>query len=110
MVLHANALRRCTLVLLRLSMVVGQFLRAGTTGKIAGVVKDAESSEPLPLVNVTVKGTYLGTASDEKGRYHILSVPPGTYTLVVTMMGYTPVEVTNVKVSIDQSTRVDVAL
>ncbi|MDZ7413153.1 MAG: carboxypeptidase-like regulatory domain-containing protein, partial [candidate division KSB1 bacterium] len=59
---------------------------AGTTGKIAGVVKDADSGEPLPLANVTLKGTYLGAATDVKGRYHILSVPPGTYTLVVTMM------------------------
>ncbi|MDZ7294322.1 MAG: TonB-dependent receptor [candidate division KSB1 bacterium] len=83
---------------------------AGTTGKIAGVVKDADSGEPLPLANVTLKGTYLGAATDVKGRYHILSVPPGTYTLVVTMMGYTRVEVTNVRVSIDQTARVDISL
>ena len=54
---------------------------AGTTGKITGMVKDAQSNEALPGSNVTIVGTTLGAASDINGHYFILNVPPGRYTV-----------------------------
>ena len=38
-----------------------------TTGKISGYVIDAESNDPIIGANIVVKGTSLGTASDEDG-------------------------------------------
>ncbi len=78
---------------------------AGVTGKITGLVTDAETGEPLPGVNVAVEGTNLGAATGVDGEYIILNVPVGTYELRATMMGYTPIRVKNVRVSIDITTK-----
>ncbi|HEX9006354.1 MAG TPA: TonB-dependent receptor, partial [Bacteroidota bacterium] len=40
------------------------------------------------------------------GEYFILNVPPGTYHLRASGVGYTPVDVNNVKVTADQTTRI----
>ena len=42
-------------------------ISAQTTGTIKGTVTDRETGEPLPLVNVVVKGTNTGAATDERG-------------------------------------------
>ena len=41
---------------------------AAVTGKISGVVTDAETGEPLPGVNVIVEGTVLGAATSAAPR------------------------------------------
>lgn len=64
----------------------------GQTGIISGRVTDAETNEPVPFVNIIVKGTTMGTATDEKGQYTLRSIPPGTYTLAVSSVGYEAVE------------------
>ena len=55
-------------------------LWAGTTGKISGVITDAETGQVLPGVNVMAIGTTLGAATDRDGYFAILnvaiSVPP----------------------------------
>ncbi len=83
---------------------------AGTTGKIAGVVTDKESGEPLPGVNVMIVGTTVGAATNIHGEFFIINVPPGTYTLRATLIGYGPVETKNVQVTVDLTTPVDFKL
>ncbi|MCD6205435.1 MAG: TonB-dependent receptor [Candidatus Marinimicrobia bacterium] len=83
---------------------------AGVTGKITGIVCDKHNGEPLIGANILVEGQMFGAASDADGRYFILSVPPGTYTLNVSMIGYGRVTVRNVKVNIDHTTTVNVDL
>ena len=85
-------------------------LPAGTTGKVAGTVKDASSGEGLPGANVVLEGTTLGAATDFDGNYVILNVPPGTYSVVATMIGYQSVKNTNVRVSIDLTSTVSFTL
>lgn len=82
-------------------------LFAGVTGKIAGVVTDSENGQPLPGANIIIEGTTMGAAADLKGYYVILNVPPGTYTLKATMMGYANLSAANVRVNIDLTTTVD---
>lgn len=48
---------------------------AGNTGKIVGVVTDAQSGETLPGANVLIEGTLLGASTDVNGEYLILNVP-----------------------------------
>lgn len=88
-------------------LVAAQLLFAGVTGKIAGVITDSENGQPLPGANVVIEGTMMGAAADLKGYYVILNVPPGTYTLKATMMGYANLTAANVRVSIDLTTAVD---
>jgi outer membrane receptor for ferrienterochelin and colicin len=83
---------------------------AGTTGKIAGRVTDADTNEPLIGANVIVKDSYFGASTDLDGYYAILNLPPGTYTLQVEYIGYNTTEITNVKVSIDLTTPIDISL
>ena len=69
---------------------------AGVTGKITGVIKDKDTGDPLIGANILVEGTSRGAAADDKGRYVIINMPPGTYTLIVRMMGYQTTKVTDV--------------
>jgi hypothetical protein len=83
---------------------------AGTTGKIAGKIVDASSKEPLIGVNIILEGTSLGAATDLDGNYFIINIPPGTYNVRASLVGYNSVTFTNVKVSVDQTTSVDFEL
>ena len=83
---------------------------AGVTGKIAGIIKDAETNEVLPGVNLVLEGTYLGAASDIDGYFVILNIPPGTYKLQVSYVGYKTVEISDIKISVDLTTKIDVDL
>ena len=56
---------------------------AGITGKIAGVVVDAENGEPLPGANITIEGTTIGAASDLTGFSNIAPIE-GNWCIVVT--------------------------
>jgi outer membrane receptor protein involved in Fe transport len=85
-------------------------LWSGTTGKIAGVVTDKASGEPVVGANVIVVGTSLGASSDLNGQYTILQVPPGTYSVQVSSIGYKKLTVEEVRVYIDQTARVDATL
>ena len=82
----------------------------GSTGKIAGVVKDKKSGEPLVGANVRLEGTNLGGATDFDGKYFIINIPPNDYVLNVTMVGYTPSKITDVRVRGDLTTAIDVEL
>ncbi|MBN2357438.1 carboxypeptidase-like regulatory domain-containing protein, partial [candidate division KSB1 bacterium] len=83
---------------------------AGTTGKVAGKIEDKATKEALPGANVAILGTSLGAITGIDGNYYILNIPPGTYELKVSMVGYTPVTVTEVRVKIDQTTMVNCQL
>ena len=49
-------------------------LIAQTTGKISGIVKDADTDEPLIAANVIVQGTAFGAATDLDGSYYIINI------------------------------------
>ena len=83
---------------------------SGTTGKIAGKVTDAETKEPLIGVNVVIVGQTLGAASDIDGEFYIINVPPGIYSVKVSMLGYNSRIVSNVRVQSDLTTKLNVDL
>ncbi|UCH63363.1 MAG: carboxypeptidase-like regulatory domain-containing protein [Fidelibacterota bacterium] len=98
-----------TKILLPLFIValLGTWVFGATTGKIAGVVSDSETGEPLPGANVLIEGTNFGAAADEEGRYYILNIPVGTYSLRAEVIGYKPHNITDVEVTIDHTTTID---
>ena len=85
-------------------------INAGTTGKIMGTIHDGDTQEPLIGTNIMVENTIFGAAADFDGRYIILNIPPGTYTLRATMMGYQSMRVENVSVSVDLTTEINFTL
>lgn len=60
---------------------------------ITGVVTDANTKETIPGVSIRVKGSTLGTVSDNKGHYQ-LTVPDENAVLTFAFVGYTSKEVT----------------
>ncbi|MFQ6003475.1 MAG: TonB-dependent receptor domain-containing protein, partial [Candidatus Zixiibacteriota bacterium] len=89
---------------------LGTNVLAGTTGKISGTVKDAQNGEPLPGANVIIEGTTMGAATDINGFYFIINVPPGSYILKASMIGYTSERKTQVNVMSDMTSKVDFEL
>jgi len=59
---------------------------------VSGIVTDSETGEPVPAVNVFVKGTTIGTSTDVDGTYEI-SVPDNSEILVFRFLGYITQEV-----------------
>jgi outer membrane receptor protein involved in Fe transport len=97
------------LVVLSVLLAAGEGI-AGTTGKIAGRARDAETREPLVGISVVVEGSTMGASTDVDGNFTIVSVPPGTYAVVASGVGFQKKRFVNVKVSVDFTTRLDVEL
>jgi outer membrane receptor protein involved in Fe transport len=93
-----------------LLLLMASLAFAGTTGKIAGRVVEKENGEPLIGVNVFIKGSSLGASTDIDGYYAILNVPPGTHTVMASIVGYSPITVNDVRIFIDQTTPVDIKM
>ena len=58
------------------------------TGVVEGYLRDARTKEPLPGGNIMLRGTSIGVATDLTGRYRLINVPVGNYTLRATYVGY----------------------
>lgn len=74
---------------------------------IRGTVRDAANSEPLPGVNVLLKGTTQGTTTDASGAFD-LRIPDTGSTLVFSFVGYVSQEVEiSSQTTLEVSLRVD---
>jgi len=80
------------------------------TGEVKGIIKDKVTGEPIWNVNVYIKigENLVGDAADFDGKYTIKPLNTGTYTVVAQIPGYSPVKVTNVNVSSDKITYVNI--
>jgi outer membrane receptor protein involved in Fe transport len=108
---HNSIVRRylikLTIFLVACLLILPSQLSAGTTGKIAGIVKDASTGEFIPGCNIIIVGTTTGAATDIKGQYFIINVTPGKYTVKASMVGYRSYVIDNVQVIADLTTQVD---
>ena len=84
-------------------------LYSQTSGKLVGRVTDA-GGEPLIGANVILDGTTMGAATDLEGYYSIINVRAGTYTVRFRFLGYKTRVVENIRVSADQTTKLDAGL
>lgn len=64
----------------------------GSDANLIGHVLDKNTKEHLAYINVSIKGTTVGTVTDQTGHYFLKNLPEGTYTVVVTSIGYKTVE------------------
>ena len=79
----------CGLLLLVLFAVTPLWPQVTTgPGRVRSTVTDSTNGQPIPSANVVLQGTSLGASTNSSGFYHISSVPGGTYTLVVSQVGY----------------------
>src|SRR6266849_252441 len=84
-----------------------------TTGAIGGVVSNP-NKEVVPGATVAVKN--LGTnkednaVTDDQGRFRIVNLAPGTYSVTVNATGFTPFSVDKLIVEVGLVTNVDASM
>ncbi|MBI4540642.1 MAG: TonB-dependent receptor [Gemmatimonadetes bacterium] len=89
------------LMLVALGLLASRSASAQAVGSVTGVVTDQQSGQPLAGVQVFLEGTGRGVLTQENGRYFLINVPVGTYTLVAELIGYATVQHQNVVVATD---------
>ena len=91
-------------------LVLAGLAFAANTGSVKGKVTDKKTGEALVGVNVQIQGTQQGGATDAEGKYEIINIPPGNYTVVASYVGYNDEKVSNVQVVQDNFAEVDFQL
>ncbi|MBN2279232.1 MAG: TonB-dependent receptor [Candidatus Marinimicrobia bacterium] len=91
-------------------LILSNLLLAGTTGKLTGSVIDETTGEPLIGCSVLIQESFLGAATDNNGRFVILNIPPGKYSVAAQMIGYQKKVMKEVSISVDQTTTINFEL
>lgn len=97
-------------LLLSLFLLSSLSLFAQDRTRLVGKITDKASGESLPGVNVVIKGTTLGTATDIDGNYELTGIKGGAYSIEITYIGFKKVLVTGYEVPAGQTTTLNVAL
>jgi len=106
----ATAVRRKAMILsFALVLFVALSVTAGTTGKIAGRVTDANGN-PLIGATVMVVETSYGAMTDANGEYFIINLQPGIYDVEATMVGMSTKTAVGVAVVVDQTSPMNFSL
>jgi len=98
------------LLLLIFILIISTISFSQQTGNLAGTVTDASTGEPLPGVNVMIKGTYYGAATDIKGAFKINDISAGKYNVDVSLIGYKTYQFTGIEISANKTMQLDVKL
>lgn len=83
---------------------------AAGTGKITGIVTDKTTNDILVGANIVIKGTTYGAAADFDGKYCLLNIPPGKYTLIFSYIGYVTLTKKDIEVKSNSETIVNAEL
>src|SRR3989339_1397079 len=75
-------------LVLSLLISLASYISKAQTADIYGVVTDSLTRQRIPSANVTIIGTGRGAASNNVGFYLIPKMAPGTYEVVVSVLGY----------------------
>ena len=78
---------KAVLLILFVFVIPAGFL-FGQDASIRGFVYEKENGEPVLFSNVYLQGTNMGGSTDINGYFSITRVPEGSYTLLVTYLGY----------------------
>ena len=92
-----------------LVIFISEFL-LGSTGSLSGHIRDASTHQPLIGVNVMVKGSNIGIATDNFGNFILDDIPVGSYTINVSMIGYTSLSRPNIHVVPNRITIINFSL
>lgn len=84
---HKQGLRGLLLLAVVLGSVPSRIV-AQDPGAIRGTIIDAQTKQPIPLVNIILRATPYGAASDSAGQFEIPRVPPDLYILEISHVAY----------------------
>jgi len=99
--------------LFAIAALVASALAAQTTGRIEGRIRD-DAGTAVPGVAVVATGASLPgearTTSDAQGAFRLVNLPPGVYQVVAQLEGFNTVEQRDVKVGIDRTVSLEIAM
>ena len=81
-----------------------------TTGILEGRVSDVDTGEPLAGVNIAIQGSGLTTVTNADGEYIITNLPPGSYDVSASLVGYVDAVRTGVVILQEEPTAANFAL
>lgn len=103
-------------LLLTLVIAIGSvfsILAQSGSGSIKGTITDDENGEAIPFANVALKNgesIIMGATTDFDGKYTLKPIPPGTYDVEVSFVGYQSKKVTKLVVGTDKITFQNIGL
>ena len=87
-----------------------KLISANDFGQISGTIRCIDSNHPLIAVNVYLKNTHIGAASNKAGYYRIQNIPPGKYEILVEIIGYTTLKSKSVEIRSGENIELDFIL
>jgi hypothetical protein len=85
-------------------------VEAQNTGALVGTVTEQGTNDPLTGVNILIRGTSFGAASDFDGNYAIRNIRPGEYDIEVSYIGFERMLFTAIRITAGETTRLDIKL
>ena len=100
-------IKRFTILLI----LINSFLiYSQSTGNLSGTIKDSKTGDDLPGVNVIIKGTYYGAATDINGKFKINNISVGNYNVDISLIGYKTFQFTGIQIESNKTKELDVKL
>jgi len=90
--------------------IISLNLFAQQPGALSGNILDAKTNEPLPGVNIILRGTYYGAATDLNGNFSIKNISPGSYNVEISFIGYKTLQFTGTKIEPNKTKLLNVKL
>ena len=78
----------CLCCALTVAQATGEDRLNDSDANVFGHVLDKKTGEHLPFINVLLKGTTIGTTTDNSGHYFLKNLPEGKFTLDYKALGY----------------------
>ena len=97
----------------RVSESYTEYISNYNTGTLHGKVVEADGNTPVPFANIIIEvngRNYGGATADFDGKYTIRPIPPGTYAIKASFVGYRPVQINDVVIGADRITFVDIKM
>ena len=88
-------------------VLIFNFSYAQHLGAISGSIVDKETHQPIEGVNFIIINTARGAASDQNGSFVMNNIPVGSYTVQVSMIGYSGIVRPNVNINSNKLTQLN---
>jgi TonB-dependent starch-binding outer membrane protein SusC len=75
-------------MLLAMLLAAAAGVEAQAVGTLTGTVRSSVTNQPLPGVQIQIRGLQRGTLTDTDGRFVIVNVPSGVHTVEATSIGF----------------------
>ena len=92
------------LINMLLLLLLSQSVMAHSWGSVSGKLIDAKTGKGISFANITIENSLIGTTTDFHGNFHMEGIQTGTYTILISHLGYKSLKV-RVKVNTNKTTQ-----